>query len=687
MELARHSDLSLHQESVPAPADDLADNDEAIRRWLQATVTYLGFEAEPEYIPYPDVVSFISTAGPALFPLRQGDELGFLALLRGRRRRLSLIGPDHAIHQVSLETVRATLCKKLEAPFLAEINQLLGAAGVPERRQARARALMLSERLNQAHIGCWLFDPSPGSNFWRQLRRAGVPGQLLMFAGAHSIQYFLWILSWGLIGRSVFQGRVDVGWLLAWALILITIIPFRLLVTWLQGLVTVNAGGLLQKRLLYGVLRLRPDEIRHLGAGQLMGRVFESEAVESLALSGGLVGLMALIELVMAGYVLSIGAARSLHLILLFGWLLFTGVLTYRYAQRSSHWTAIRRRLTHDLIERMVGHRTLLAQSSPEQWHDGEDEALARYVTVSSDMDRIGVQLVALVSRGWLVVGLCGLAPAFVAGNSTPAALAISLGGILSVELALRKLSHGLSNLINAAIAWEQVAPIFHAAARPIVAGLPIKPGNNGASPGQPLLDAHDLTYRYYDQGEPVLHNCSLQVKTGERILLEGSSGSGKSTLVALLTGLRESESGLLLLKGLDQRTLGIESWRQRVVSAPQFHENYILSTSFAFNLLMGRRWRPHTGDMEAAEAICYELGLGDLLERMPAGILQMVGETGWQLSHGERSRLYIARALLQDADLIILDESFTALDPDNLRRVVQCVLKRAPTLLVIAHP
>ena len=64
-----------------------------------------------------------------------------------------------------------------------------------------------------------------------------------------------------------------------------------------------------------------------------------------------------------------------------------------------------------------------------------------------------------------------------------------------------------------------------------------------------------------------------------------------------------------------------------------------------------------------------------------------MVGEGGWQLSHGERSRVFIARALLQKADLIILDESFAALDPENLRRSLQCVLDRSPALVVIAHP
>jgi ATP-binding cassette, subfamily B, bacterial len=101
----------------------------------------------------------------------------------------------------------------------------------------------------------------------------------------------------------------------------------------------------------------------------------------------------------------------------------------------------------------------------------------------------------------------------------------------------------------------------------------------------------------------------------------------------------------------------------------------------------MGWRWPPRPEDIEAAEGICRELGLDDLLSRMPAGLLQLVGETGWQLSHGERSRLYMARALLQEADLVILDESFAALDPETLQRCLRCVLKRAATVLVIAHP
>ena len=65
----------------------------------------------------------------------------------------------------------------------------------------------------------------------------------------------------------------------------------------------------------------------------------------------------------------------------------------------------------------------------------------------------------------------------------------------------------------------------------------------------------------------------------------------------------------------------------------------------------------------------------------MPGGLFQMVGETGWQLSHGEKSRLYTARALLQGAEVIVLDESFAALDPDSMRMALDCAARHAPTL------
>ncbi len=101
----------------------------------------------------------------------------------------------------------------------------------------------------------------------------------------------------------------------------------------------------------------------------------------------------------------------------------------------------------------------------------------------------------------------------------------------------------------------------------------------------------------------------------------------------------------------------------------------------------MGRRWPASDADIAEAEQLCEELGLGSLLRRMPGGIHQRVGETGWQLSHGERSRIFLARALLQKADVTILDESFASLDPATMSQCLGTALQRSETLVVIAHP
>jgi len=287
------------------------------------------------------------------------------------------------------------------------------------------------------------------------------------------------------------------------------------------------------------------------------------------------------------------------------------------------------------------------------------------------------------------MLGILSLAPAYVAGGSSAGLLAVGIGGVLLAFQAFRDLSDGLEKIIAAAIAWERIEPFWRAAARVEPLGLPEfsvrSPG--GADGRALLLDARDLVFRYRHRAEPVLRGVNLRIHAGDRILLEGPSGGGKSTLGALLSASRVPDSGLLLFQGLDQETLGREDWRRHVVVAPQFHENHVLLGTFAFNALMGRGWPPREKDLAEAESVLRSLDLGPLLDRMPAGLLEMVGDTGWQLSHGEKSRLYIARALLEGADLYLLDESFAALDPETLEKTLRFVLDRAPTVLVIAHP
>jgi ATP-binding cassette subfamily B protein len=685
--LSRAAGLPSRAVDLPVPPEQIAaPNGQALGPWIESAVGWLGLEAQAVEVAYAEVEQFVRSAGPAIlqFP---GRTVQFLVLLRSAGQTAFLLDPDLGIKEIPVESVRESLCRDLEGRMRPMLDRLLDAAGVPQRRRERVRQAVLSERVARPIRGGWLLRARPGASFWQQCRQRGVFRRAAMFLCAYTVAYGLWLLAWWTVGKGAFEGKLERGWLFAWALLLVTLIPFRLLASWIGGLLAIDIGGLLKQRLLAGALSLEPEEIRNQGAGQLLGRVMESEAVEALAIGGGLTGVTSVVDLGMAALVLSAGAQGPGHLLYLLGWVGVFFLLGWLYFRRRRSWTRARVEMTHDLVERIVGHRTRLAQERSDRWHEGEDQLVERYLHLSRQLDRAQILLTTLVPRGWLLIGLLALTPALVAGVSSPTALAVSLGGILLAQRALGTLTAGFLQLAGAAIAWEQVRPMYVAATRAELVP-PTAYSSKPDSRDEPvLLETYRIVFQYPGRAEAALHGLSLRISPGEHLLIEGPSGSGKSTLASVLAGLRLPRQGLLLLGGLDRPTLGLQGWRRRVVMAPQFHENHVLTGTFGFNLLMGRQWPPLPGDLEEAEEVCRALGLGDLLDRMPGGFRQTVGETGWQLSHGEKSRLYIARALLQGADLVLLDESFAALDPETLQKALGYVLERGHTLVVIAHP
>jgi ATP-binding cassette subfamily B protein len=625
-----------------------------------------------------------------------------IALIKTGRRFAVILRPDLRSSRVRIDLLRTLLTSSHEKDLTPGINQLLEEAGVPAERQARARQAILAEQLGGLRLRTgWLLRLAPGAGLFNLMRHNQIflPTGIVLFM--YLIQQLLGLASWYVIGRGFFQGNYDLGWMLAWVILLFSPIPVQILVNDAQTELSLNMGSLFKQRLLYGTLKLEPEEIRHQGMGQFLSRVMESEAVEFLAMNGGFLAVLSFIELFLAVGILAVGAGGWPQAATLFVWVLITLFLLWRYYRKSKDWTRAYRGMTNELVENMVGHRTRLAQEDRSHWHDLEDLALDRYLTLSEEMDQIGIQINAFISRGWLIVGLAGIALPYIAGQTSAASIAVGLGGVIYASQALGKLTGSVQSFIGLLLAWGQVGPLFKAAERPRAIqtldtisqnlvdheaaqqNIPVQ--KRGAP--RPFIFGRELFFRYRPTGKAVLDNVQLEIFQGDRILLEGPSGGGKSTLAAVLTGLRSPESGSLLLWGLDRQILGQEEWRRRVVMAPQFQENYVFSETLGFNLLMGRGWPATDKDLAEAEQICRELGLGDVLDRMPSGFQQMLGESGWQLSHGERSRLFIARTLLQDADMLVLDESFGALDPENLALAMRCVLNRATTLLVIAHP
>lgn len=659
-------------------------------RFVSWSSERLGIEAEAVNVTVASVEPLLLGGGPAM--LQYVDDSGprLLFLAGSRHGRARLLCPDLKVRSCPLGVVRDALCAAHEAELLPEINSLLEIARVSSRRAERVRVLIARERLGEQRIaGGWMLRLPPTSDFWQQLCEVRAPRRLAAMIGLSALTVIFELAGWSVIGAAALDGRLDFGWLTAWALLVMSMVPLQLLAGWIDATLALDVSRLIKTRLLLGALNHDLEAVRRQGAGQLLGRVMESQAFESLALNFGLGSLVALVELAVAAWVLSRGAAAFLHVGLLTIWVAVALVLSTRYFERLRAWTRKRLDMTHVLVERMVGHRTTLAQESPERRDLEEDQSMKEYLHSSTLLDRAATPFLAGVPNGWMLLSLAVLAPVFVAGSATPAGLAISLGGILMASRALTSIAAGLSSAAGAFVAWQQIGPLFTAGARPstrtpFVSASTV--GAQAAGNGTAVLDADNLSFRYQPQGASVLTRASLTIRHGDRLLIEGASGGGKSTLASLMVGLRTPDSGLLLLNGLDRFTLG-GSWHRFATEAPQFHENHMLSGTLGFNLLMGRNWPASDEELQEATDLCEDLGLGPLLRRMPSGLMQTVGETGWQLSHGERSRVFLARALLQDAQLTVLDESFAALDPESLEACLGSVMRRARTLAVIAHP
>jgi ATP-binding cassette subfamily B protein len=685
--LAAHARLPVADVDPPAAPPDL--DADTIGSWIEVEADRGGFHAAQQFVPLADVDALIASGRPVLVRLNVRPGAQFLALAGRRGRMITAIGPDRRLYHFRPAAVRAAICLEFETPLAAGLDRSLDAIDLAPAKRERARAALLRERLAPVRFrGCWVLGLPASASVTAHARDVRLPQRLGVVVGAHLAQYALWLISWWLLGRGVLSGTFDNAWLAGWVLLIALLVPFRLLGACAQGRALIAVGAALRRRLLHGALRLDPQKVRRRGVGQLFSAVVEGSALDSLALTGGVQAALALMELAIAMGVLAIAAASPWGAVLLAAWTAAAGVVAWSYVLRRRRWTLQRLQMTNRLVESIVGHRTRAVQQSPDRLHEGDAETLERYLDAGQRMDHVSAWLAAVMPRGWLLIGMCVLAVDVVPGAAAPAALAVTLSGILLAYRAFRRLSVGLTGIADAAIVWQTVAPLAAAAqtdARPAVAHVPLVPVAAGGSP-RTAIDVRNLTFRYRDHGEPVVRNCSLRIPRGANVLLEGPSGSGKTTLASVIAGLRPPASGAVLIDGLDCSVMNAGAWRQRILMAPQSHDNYLMSGSLAFNLLMGRRWPPLESDFADAEEVCRELGLGDLLDRMPSRLNQTVGETGWQLSQGERTRVFLARALLQRSEVLVLDEGFSGLDPESVERVMRCVQRRTPTVLAIAH-
>ncbi|MFN8024844.1 MAG: ABC transporter ATP-binding protein [Acidimicrobiia bacterium] len=203
---------------------------------------------------------------------------------------------------------------------------------------------------------------------------------------------------------------------------------------------------------------------------------------------------------------------------------------------------------------------------------------------------------------------------------------------------------------------------------------------------GEPLDRVGAITFDHvsfeYDAGVPVLNDVSFRVNPGEIVGIVGPSGSGKSTLVQLLLRLREPTTGTMSVDDRDARRIAIDSWYERVTFVPQ--EPRLFSGTVMENI---RFFRDHVDD-DAVQRAAKLAHLHDDVVKWPLTYDTPVGEQGGQISGGQRQRLCIARALVENPDVMVLDEPTSSLDVRSESLIRETIADLAPntTVFVVAH-
>ena len=251
---------------------------------------------------------------------------------------------------------------------------------------------------------------------------------------------------------------------------------------------------------------------------------------------------------------------------------------------------------------------------------------------------------------------------------------------ILASFEAVQPLGQAFSLLGHSVAAGERLFSVTDAALQVQEPAAPL-PAPNRATTHYSLTFDH-VHFAYQANEGEVLHDISFTVEHGKRIAIVGASGAGKSTLVNLALRFWDPTRGTVCLNGQDIRQYALNDLRDLIGVVAQ--DTYLFNDTIRGNLLIAR---PEASDDEL-EQVLAQAQLADFVHRLPKGLGTWIGEQGLRLSGGERQRLAIARALLKNAPLLILDEATANLDPvtEHDLLIALDLLMQGSTTLVITH-
>jgi ATP-binding cassette, subfamily B, bacterial len=442
-----------------------------------------------------------------------------------------------------------------------------------------------------------------------------------------------------------------------------------------------------------GLATLRTKAFRHVhdlsvltqnseSRGSLVARVTtDVDTISRFVQWGGLMMIISIGQLMIATVIMAIYSWQLTILV----WICFLPLfVALRFFQRmlSAAYMTVRERvgaMLGAISESVVGAQAVRAYSIEARTQSRIDGAVEAHRKSATRAQR----LVAFTfSTGEVVAGIANAAVIMV-GVMLGVAGELTLGRLVAflflVTLFVAPVQVGtevLSEAQNAIAGWRRVLGVLDTPAD--VAdpdgGVEVPAGSIGVT-------FTDVSYAYPD-GPTVLHDVNVEIAPQSRIAVVGETGSGKTTFAKLLTRLMDPAAGTITLGGVDLRTIGFDSLRERVVMVPQ--EGFLFDDTLAANLRYGR---PEATNADLEKALT-DLGLDEWAASLAYGLDTPVGQRGESLSAGERQLVALARAYLANPDLLVLDEATSAVDPATEVRLARALegITRGRTSVTIAH-
>ncbi|HZL02153.1 MAG TPA: ABC transporter ATP-binding protein [Cellulomonas sp.] len=421
--------------------------------------------------------------------------------------------------------------------------------------------------------------------------------------------------------------------------------------------------------------------------GSLVSRVTSDVDTISLFVQWG--GIMLLVSILQIGVATALMTVYSWQLTVLV-WLCFIPLLVVlRPLQKrvNAAYTRVRERvgaLLGAISEAVVGAETIRAYGAQVRTQRRIDTA----IRATRDAAVRAQNLVSLVFSSGVLVANLVLAVVVVAGTYLGVAGELSAGKLLAflflVQLftgPVQMATEVLNELQNAVAGWRRVLAVIDTTVQVVDAG-----DAGVASPrGPATIELRGIGFAYPD-GPRVLRGIDLTIPARTSVAVVGATGSGKTTVAKLIARLMDPTDGQVLLDGVDLRDIRLSELRERVVMVPQ--EGFLFDATLLENVVYGLPGVDAAAHEPTVRAAVDHLGLTGWLDELPQGLATPVGQRGDRLSAGERQLVALVRAYLAEADLLVLDEATSAVDPATEVRIARALdsLTRGRSTVTIAH-